>query len=129
MKPAFFLAIIMLIAWSCSPVKNTPKTSAIVEKSSQDSTLYELVIIDNHFEKWYLLNYSDAKDRSDEYYRSKNLYAVSNWNEYYREGKYAEVIDSYVNYQPEIDYGIELNRKLYWYFKFVEEYYKIKLFW
>lgn len=129
MKPAFLLAIILLIAWSCSTVKNTPKTSAIVEKNSQDSTEYELVIIDNHFENWYLLNYSDAKDRTDEYYHNKNLVAVSNWNEYFRGGKYTGVIDSYIFYEPHIDYGIEVNRRLFWYFKFVEDYYKIKLFW
>ena len=129
MKPAFFIAIIALLIWSCSPVKNSSKTSAIVLKNSHDSTEYEIVIIDNHFEQWYQLNYSEAKDRTDEYYHSKNLIAVLNWNDYYWGGKYIEVVDSYINYQPQIDYGIEVNRKLYWYFKYVQENYKIKLFW
>jgi hypothetical protein len=38
------------------------------------------------------------------------------------------VIDSWINYQPQIDYGIDVNRKLYWYFRFVEDYYGIRLF-
>ncbi len=52
-----------------------------------------------------------------------------NWNDYYRKGKYIEIIDSYINYQLQMDYGIEVNRKLYWYFKYVSENYKVRLFW
>jgi len=53
---------------------------------------------------------------------------VANWNDYYRTGKHSQVIDSNINYQPNLDYGIEVNRKLYWYFKYVQEEYKIRLF-
>ena len=128
MKPVFYISLIVLLAWACSPARNVSKTSAKVEPDPADSTQYELVIIDIHFDSWYTLNYSDAKDRTDEYYHSKNLVAASRWNDYYRRGKYIDVVDSYLDYQPQIDYGIELNRKLYWYFSFVEEYYGIKLF-
>jgi hypothetical protein len=128
MKPAFFLGILSLLIWSCSPVRETARTSAVVAPNSQDSTEYELIIDDIHFEQWYLLNYSESKDRTDDYYHSKNLVAAYNWNDYYRGGKYIGIIDSYVNYEPQIDYGIELNRKLFWYFRFVQEYYKVKLY-
>jgi hypothetical protein len=128
MKPAFFLGMITLLIWSCSPVKNVSKSSAVLTPNIKDSTEYELVIIDNHFDQWYQLNYSEAKDRTDEYYHSKNLVAVYNWNDYYQRGKDIEVIDSYINYQPQIDYGIEVNRKLFWYFKYAEDYYGIRLF-
>jgi hypothetical protein len=127
MKPAYFLSLIAILGWSISLAQNQEKTSAVVEPVSQDSTEYELLIIDIHFDQWYLMNYNEAKDRSDEYYHSKNFVAAQNWNDLYRNGKYINVIDSYINYQPQIDYGIELNRKLYWYFKFVEDYYKVKL--
>jgi hypothetical protein len=128
MKPAFFLSIIVFVALACSTARNVSKTSAVVEPVGNDSTEYELIIIDNHFDQWYMLNYSETKDRTGEYYHSKNLVAVQNWNDYYRHGKYMEVIDSYINYQPQIDYGIEVNRKLFWYFKYVKEYYKVELY-
>jgi hypothetical protein len=129
MKPTFFIAIITLLIWSCSPVKNTSKTSAVLSQNSQDSTEYEVIIFDIHFENWYLMNYSEAKDRSNDYYRSKNRVAAANWNDYYRAGRYIEVIDSYVNFEPQIDYGIDVNRKLYWYFKYVQENYNVRLLW
>jgi hypothetical protein len=129
MKRVFFLGtMIFLLAWACSPLKNASKSSALIEPDPKDSTEYDLVISDIHFDQWYMLNYSEAKDRTDEFYHSKNLVAVANWNGLFQRGQYLEVIDSWINYQPQIDYGIDLNRKLYWYFKFVEDYYGIRLF-
>ena len=112
---------------ACSPAKQVSKTSATLAQVSQDSTEYELIVTDIRFDPWYQLNYSEAKDRTEEYYRSKNIIAVVNWNEYYRLGKYINVIDSEINYQPGVDYGMELNRKLYWYFRFVQEEYGVKV--
>ena len=129
MKLSFFIGIMALLVWACSSVKDISKTSATLTQNSQDSTEYEIHIIDPWFDQWYMLNYAEAKDYTNEYYHNKNLIAVSNWNEYYRVGKYDLVIDSYIDYQPNIDYGIEVNRQLYWYFKYVREKYKVRLFW
>lgn len=128
MKPIYYLSLLAILAWACSPVKNTAKTSAALVQNGQDSTEYEIYINDIHFDQWYQLNYSEAKDRTNEYYHSKNLVAAARWNDYYHSGHESMVIDSYINYEPRVDYGIEVNRKLFWYFKFVEENYKIRLF-
>jgi hypothetical protein len=129
MKPLYFFGILVLLAMACAPAKQATKTSATISPADQDSTQYELIIDDIHFDQWYQLNYSESKDRTGEFYHSKNLVAVERWNDYYRSGKYINAVDSYINYQPQIDYGIEVNRKLYWYFKFVEDYYGVKVFW
>jgi hypothetical protein len=129
MKPIYYLAFLAFLAWACSPVKNTAKTSATLAPISQDTTEYEVYINDIHFDQWFELNYSEAKDRTNEFYHSKNLVAAANWNDYYHSGRESMVIDSYINYEPQIDYGIEVNRKLYWYFKYVQDNYKIRLFW
>jgi len=93
----------------------------------KDSTEYEITIIDPDFEQWYLLNYSPAKDYSNEYYHSKNQFGVTSWNEYFMNGKYHRVIENTITYDYNTDYGIEVNRKLYWYFRFIEEKYRIRL--
>ena len=117
-----------LVVWACSPVKEAARTSAKLSQNGQDSSGYEILIIDPRFDQWYLLNYSPTKDYSNDYYRSKNLAAVTNWDEYYHTGRYNRVIDSSIDYWPNIDYGIEVNRKLYWYFKYVQNNYRIRLF-
>jgi hypothetical protein len=121
--------MLTLLVCACSTVKESSKTPVTVDLSSNDSAEYEIIITDIHFDLWYQMNYNEAKDRTVDYYRSKILVAVQRWNDYYRQGKSIEVIDSYIDYQPQIDYGIEVNRKLFWYFKFVEDYYKVKLYW
>jgi hypothetical protein len=129
MKPGFIIGIMILLVWACSPVKEASKTSARLAQNSEDTTKYEIQIIDIHFDQWYLLNFDPSKDHSNDYYRNKNLIAVANWNDYYRTNRYSQVIDSYIDYWSNIDYGIEVNRKLYWYFKYIKESYKIRLFW
>jgi hypothetical protein len=116
------------MVWACSPVKEALKTSAILTQDNLDSTEYDIVIIDPGFDRWYVLNYSPAQDHSNDYYRTKNLIAVGNWNDYYRSGRYINVIDSYIDYRLDVDYGIEVNRKLFWYFKYIKSNYRVRLF-
>jgi len=127
MKLSIYMGIMALLVWACSPAKESVKTSAELKESEIDSTEYDIVIIDPHFDQWYLLNYNEAKDHANEYYRGKNYLAVSNWNDYYRRDRFSNVVNNYIYYEPHIEYGIEVNRKLYWYFKYVEEEYGIKL--
>ena len=128
MVRSFFFGIIALLSWACSPAQETSKTSARLAHDSLDSTKYELIITDIYFDQWYLLHFDPSKDHLNEYYHAKNLMAVQKWNDYYRTGQYMQVIDSYIDYQPDIEYGIELNRRLYWYFKYVTTEFRIHLF-
>lgn len=126
MKKLISPIFIILLAWSCSPSQKT----GILAKSNVmviDSTEYDITIIDMEFDTWYLMNYSPSKDFSNEYYRSKNHIGISNWNYYFNRGKYHRVIENHVFYNHSVDYGIEVNRKLYWYFKYIEETYRIRL--
>lgn len=128
MKRSFFPGIMVLMIWACSTVKEASKTSAILTQNTQDSTGYDILIIDPQFDQWYLYSYTPAKDYSNDYYWGQNNSAAANWNSYYRTGRYSRVIDCNIDYQPNIDYGIEVNRKLYWYFIYIQNKYRIRLF-
>jgi hypothetical protein len=126
---SFLIPIMMaLVIWSCSPAREAARTSSDLSLVGQDSTEYEIIIVDPQFDQWYLMNFTPAKDYSDEFYRSKNITGVASWNYFYNTGKYTRIIDSYLDYRPNVEYGIELNRKLYWYFRYIEESFRIKLF-
>lgn len=122
------LILFGLAAWSCTTTRESAPGNATLKENADDTTTYEVVIIDNQFEQWYLMNFTPSEDRSDEYYRGKNIIAVANWNQYFNTGKYKRVIESYIDYWPAKDYGIEVNRKLYWYFKYIEETTGVPLF-
>jgi len=126
-KGIFLFGIMILVLGACSTVKETSGHKAVLKPDGHDSTEYDLVIIDIQFDHWYQINYSPAKDYSNEYYRGKNNMAVETWNQYYRDGRYRNIIDSAIDYQSNTDYGIDVNRKLYWYFKFITEQYHIRL--
>jgi len=132
MKNLIFLLFVLLVAWSCSPSKKTAATGMQLTIQSDstiksDSTEYEIIIIDPEFDHWYLLQFSPAKDHSNEYYRNKNQAAVVTWNGYFNRNRYHRIIEDYIYFDNSVDYGLEVNRKLYWYFSFVEEKYRIRL--
>ncbi len=127
MKRLITLAFIMFSFWACTQQKEivkSPDNGPVVVK---DSTEYEITIIDPDFDLWYLMHFSQVVDRSNEYYRSMNGLGVSNWNQYFTRGRYNNSIGCYINFIPSVDYGIEVNRRLYWYFKYIEETFRIRL--
>ncbi len=127
MKNFLFSLFILLLVCSCY-TQQKAASSARGISIVNDSTEYEITIIDPGFDQWYTLNFSPSKDYSNEYYRGKNLNTVSNWNIYLTHGKYPLVIDSFINYDPSVDYGIEVNRRLFWYFKYSEQKYYMRIF-
>jgi hypothetical protein len=129
MKTLYYLAgLTVIVLWACSPAKNSVRSTEAKAPVIQDSLEYEIIITDIGFNDWYIMNYSPAKDYSNDYYRRQNQVAVLNWNEYFRTGQFPRVVDDYINYRHDVDYGIEVNRKLFWYFKYVEETYALRLF-
>ncbi len=130
MKTFLQIFAVLAVITSCQ----TPKKAAKPDKQptaeiglSPDSLQHEIIILDPEFERWYLSRFSNAIDRSNDFYLSMNRLGISNWNHYYNTGRYQRAISSYIDYQPFTDYGIEVNRKLYWYFKFMEEKFRIPL--
>jgi len=127
MKKTIIFLFVLALVWSCSPSLKT-RTTKNHTTINIDSTEYEITIIDPEFDQWYTMRYSAARDLSNEIYRSKNQFAVSNWNSYFNQGHYSRVINNPIYYNSFTNYGIEVNRKLYWYFQYIEETYKVPLF-
>ncbi|MBK6347156.1 MAG: hypothetical protein IPN08_18705 [Bacteroidales bacterium] len=127
MKKLIFFGIVFIAACACSSQRESTGSGKPAGTVAIDSTEYEITIIDPDFDRWYLTHYSPALERSNEYYHSMNIQGVSNWNLYFTRNRYSSVIGSYINYNPSEDYGIDVNRRLYWYFRFIEKNYRIRL--
>ena len=125
MKKIFLLGFIVLAAWSCTQQKKI--TQSQKPAITEDRTEYNILIIDPAFDRWFMMRYSTSMDRSNEFYQGMNNIGVQNWNDYYHRGKYTEVIGSFLSYNTSIDYGLDVNRRLYWYFKYIEENFKIRI--
>lgn len=127
MKKLLIFGMLVFAGWACTQQREISQSQSELSSVSIDSTEYQIIIIDPEFERWFLLNYSPALDRSNEYYRTFNSIGVSNWNDYLNRGRYSRVIGSYIHYNSALDYGMDVNRQLYWYFKYIEEDYRIRL--
>lgn len=129
MKKAILL-ILMIIVVAFPDVygqrkRDRVKTDSLSLKS--DSTEYELIIIDPGFEHW-LVTKPTMGFHSNEYYRQKNIQYVSEWNSrYMTPSRHRGIYATYIDYDPFVEYDIELNYKLFYYFQYFEEKNRVKL--
>ncbi len=124
--PALLVTALMV---SCKPVQKLagpPKPQKIeFNHADQDSTEYELTIIDPGFETWLAANRKPIWYYTKDYLATWNYQYVVAWNQRVRDPMSQRNADNpfimEIDYRPGIDYGLELNYKLYQYFRYVEE--------
>jgi hypothetical protein len=123
----FWLGIILLIA-ACSTQKGLVTVkSNIGESSVEDSLEYDLETFDGRFETWYEMHNSPAMYRSQQYYENWNRQYVSAWNYNAMGGRRNSFFEPIIGYEYTVDYGFELNHKLFYYFQYVEHVLKIQI--
>jgi hypothetical protein len=91
-----------------------------------DTTEYELVVMDPGYES-FLIMQPPKSYHTEGYYESWNRRYVSQWNNYYTSGIYPDNVQSYIDYNHQVDYDKELDYKLYYYFKYWEKSNGVKL--
>ncbi|MGA9211362.1 DUF6146 family protein [Kaistella sp.] len=128
-KLIFLLGFLVLIA-SCSSQNNVAqknKDTAPIQAQKNEDGEYDLEVLDGQWN--YFIN-AVAKPMnmySESYLKTKNQFLVSEWNSYYFSGRYRNVIESSIEYDPNIDYGIKFEYKLYQVFAFVKWKYGLRL--
>ncbi|NVK52400.1 MAG: hypothetical protein HWD85_05655 [Flavobacteriaceae bacterium] len=130
LKTFLYLCLIGFFIWSCSSVPkktNTTKEEPVV--IANDSLEYEIIIIDVGFTAF--LN-SEAKPKtylSESYLKNKNQRYVTEWNARVRNPQRynPNIYENIIDYNPNLNYGLDVNYKLYWYFKFAEKKYRMRL--
>ncbi|MGB1043044.1 MAG: DUF6146 family protein [Tenacibaculum sp.] len=124
-----FISIFIFYACGTSPIKSssTDKEEPVVIKN--DSLEYEIIIIDPGFTAY--LN-SVARPEgfySQNYLENRNQIMVTAWNmraqnpSQFNPNIYENIID----YSPHINYGYDVNYKLFNYFMFAQQKYRMRL--
>ncbi len=111
----FFSFVILIGLFSCGTTSKADK-ERIQKTETNDSTEYELVVFDTGFETWFQQRSKPSWYHSKPFYKTWNQRYVNEWNARVRTGKRG--YDTEINYNPTIDYGIELEHKLYYFFKY-----------
>ena len=87
---------------------------------TQNEEEYSLIVLDPGFDTWFITTWSPAKDRSKEYYALWNQRYVTEWNYKAARPHSSKFFDSMIHYDPTLDYGMDIERKLYYYFRWVD---------
>ncbi len=128
MKKLAGISIVIFFVFACS----TQKKAAQVNKTESetevaDSTEYDVEMFDARFDSWYHIYDTPALYRDQSYYESWNRQYVIVWNSKATSSGGRFPFDPVVGYDPNEDYGFELNHKLFHYFMYVENVLKIKI--
>jgi hypothetical protein len=128
MKRIILFTTILLVLWACKTQRGVIKfTETKHDLTAQsDSIEYELETFDSRFESWYMMQKSPSQFRSQSYYETWNRQYVSEWNFKATTGRNS-FFEPIIGYEPSVDYGFELNHKLFMYFMYVERVLKIQI--
>lgn len=136
MKNGIYIFLILFVIVACS----TQKTSVAVTKApatsvndtvriANDDLEYEVIIIDSGFNTWLASRALPRNYYSQSYLENKNRQYVQEWNsrvmqpQRYNPNLYEMRID----YDPNINYGYEVNYLIYNYMIYFQNTYKQKL--
>ena len=120
----FLTGMVQVSAQEAKPEKVRPDTLKV---SGNDTTEYELIVSDPGFHSWFLTNARPKWYHEKSFYEMKNRFFVTTWNDRVTQTMARPPYEYYIDYNPQIDYGTDLNYKLYWYFKYVEAKYGVDL--
>jgi len=126
MKTVKILAVLIFpLLFACGTPKTVTDSKANGPEISQeeaDSTEYELVIFDPEFNSWMSMNSRPIGFYSEEYLKTWNNRLVMEWNNYSPSlGRIDCRPNSYLDWDPNEDYGKELHYQLFHYFQFMQE--------
>lgn len=129
MKNFLLILILSLLSCSCfaqAEPKNEKEKSEMKPSKNEDGE-WELTVIDPQFD--YFLNAiaKPISQYSESYLKNRNTLLVSEWNSYYFSGRYRNIIESSIDYDPKEKYGVKFEYKLYQVFAYVNWKYGLQM--
>ncbi|MBA6153603.1 DUF6146 family protein [Gelidibacter maritimus] len=136
MKTLITLLFLGLFMVSCHSSKPSNRLTSAVNNKEQDtvriandSLEYEILIIEPGFNSWLASTAKPEGFYSQEYLEARNRHYVLEWNQRVLQPlRYnSNLYELQIDYQPHIDYGYEVNYKLYNYFIYFQLTYNQRL--
>jgi hypothetical protein len=122
------IVFVPLLFWSCAGTHpHVMITGENIIPPREEKTEYDIDILDPGFNTWFLTQWNQAEDRSYRFYDTWNDRYVQAWNFKATNPRYGGFFNTIINYDINEDYGMEVSRKLYYYFSYVEDELKIPI--
>jgi len=128
MKGVFFLILILMFSGQADAYGQDNKKKAAIKTDTipVDSLEHRLIVLDPGFDAW-LATQPSREFYSQAYYETRNRLYVAEWNHRYITGQDKGIYENLIDYNTRIDYGLDINYKLYYYFRYFERTTGIKL--
>ena len=135
MKNLFLILLILAVAYSCKSTK-TPKTKDLSLAQtgdtitiSSDKIEYDIIIIEPGFNTWLKSIAKPEGFYTQQYLENKNVFYVTEWNNRTLQPQRfnSNLYELQIDYRSNIDYGYDVNYKLYNYFVYFQNRYKQNL--
>lgn len=140
MKTFIYLLLVCGFIASCNTTKTTPSKKTENERAANqklsdtvsitnDDLEYEIIIIEPGFNYWLASQARPEGYYSQQYLENKNYQYVIEWNQRVNQPSRFDpnLYELQIDYQHNIDYGYEVNYKLYNYFIFFQKTYNQRL--
>ena len=130
MKKLLLMFLIIGSVSACTSLNTTEqekKESVALKPEKDEDGEWDLEVIDTQYN--YFLN---AVAQPMSYYtestlKARNRILVNEWNAHFVSGRYQDIIQSQIEYNPEEKYGLKFEYKLYQVFAYVQWKYKLRL--
>lgn len=139
MKTLIYILLVCGFIFSCNTTKKVlpqtknEKTEAITQNDtvtiSNDELEYQIIIIEPGFNTWLASRAKPEGFYSQQYMETRNYQYVIEWNQRVNQPQRfrTDLYEMQIDYQSGIDYGYEVNYKLYNYFIYFQLTYKQRL--
>ena len=123
MKKYFILVFGLILLFSCGTKKtsvdrSTSKNDTI--RIANDELEYEVIIIDPGFNGW-LPSYARPRNYyTQNFMEQRNQVWVNQWNQNVNSGQRPDLFEMSINYDPNTDYGYEVNYLLFNYLTYFQ---------
>jgi hypothetical protein len=137
MKNIIYLSIIVLIIIGCTTSKSSIASKDTPKKESNDTVKivnqdlkYEVIIIEPGFDYWLQSTAHPRGFYSQSYLENKNNFYILEWNNRVRQPQIypPNLYEMTIDYDPNIDYGYEVNYLIYNYMIYFQNKYNQKLY-
>lgn len=137
MKNLLLIIFVCILTYNCNSSKKVSNVSNDTSNEMQQDTVkivneeleYEIIIIDPGFNNWLLTRARPRGYHEQTYLESRNIVLVTEWNaRVLQPNQYnPNLYEFQINYDPNIDYGYEVNYLLYNYFLYFQLKYNQRL--
>ena len=124
-----FLILVALFVFSCGPQNKIAenKENHEIKPTKNEDDEWELDVLDTQYEYFITAVAKPMSMYSESYLKSRNTFLVTEWNSNFFTGKYRNVIESTIEYNPNENYGLKFEYRLYQVFAYVQWKYGVKM--